>query len=126
MKITKVGEAETFVAAAEWFANPVWIETRANEPQPSRLRAAEAAFSAGARTGWHMHPAGQTLHILDNVAPVDAQDGPVHEVSPGSIVRFVPGGRWHGAGPGWPMTPCAPEHRRGRNSGRAGRTSQRQ
>jgi len=79
-----------------------------NESEPSRLRAARAALGPGERTACHVHSADQTLHILDGVAQVQAQDGAVHEVSPGSTVTLLPGERhWHGAGPDQPMTHLA-------------------
>jgi quercetin dioxygenase-like cupin family protein len=101
-------EAETFTGPADWFAGTVWIETIANDPEPPRLRASRVTFSPGARTAWHTHPAGQILHILDGVAWVQDQDGPVHAVSPGGTVTFAPGERhWHGASPDRPMTHLA-------------------
>jgi quercetin dioxygenase-like cupin family protein len=108
MKITNTGEAETFTGPADWFTGTVWIEAVANEPEPSRPRASRVTFSPGARTAWHTHPAGQTLHILDGVAWAQGQDGPVHEVTPGATVTFAPGERhWHGASPDQPMTHLA-------------------
>ena len=44
-------------------------------------------FEPGARTAWHTHPRGQTIHITAGVGHVQAWGRPIREK------------HWHGAGP---------------------------
>ena len=53
---------------------------------------------SAARTAWHTHPLGQTLHILSGVGLVQVWGGPVREVRAGDTVYFAPEEKhWHGA-----------------------------
>lgn len=67
----------------EWFTGAAWIEEIATEPLPSRLRASRVRFEAGARTAWHTHPTGQTLHILGGIAVIQGEGGAAREVNAG-------------------------------------------
>ncbi len=69
MQITTASHAQTIDGPSDWFTGQVWIE-RIDEPAYSRLRASRVSFSPGARTAWHTHPVGQTLHVLEGVARV--------------------------------------------------------
>ncbi|MGA7328338.1 MAG: cupin domain-containing protein, partial [Rhodomicrobium sp.] len=58
------------------------------------------SFGPGARTAWHTHPLGQTLHVLAGVGRVQKWDGSVHEIRAGDTVWIPPGEKhWHGASP---------------------------
>jgi quercetin dioxygenase-like cupin family protein len=58
------------------------------------------SFEPGARTAWHTHPLGQTLHVLSGAGRVQAWGGPIREITPGDTVWIPPGEKhWHGAGP---------------------------
>ena len=50
---------------------------------PSRLVAAQVRFTPGARTHWHSHALGQTLHCTDGVGFVATRDGRVLVLRPG-------------------------------------------
>ena len=55
-------------------------------------------FAPGTRTAWHSHVNGQTLHITDGVAWVQARGGPIIELHPGETIYTPPGEEhWHGA-----------------------------
>jgi quercetin dioxygenase-like cupin family protein len=93
---------------AEWFTGTVWIENLAPEAGPAGVRAARVSFEPGARTAWHSHPAGQTLHILSGGGWVQRAGAPAVAVLPGDSVWFAPGERhWHGAGPNCSMVHLA-------------------
>ena len=65
-------------------------------------------FGPRARTAWHTHPHGQTLHIVSGVARIGRDGGTVEELQPGDAVTFEPHERhWHGAGPGGEMAHVA-------------------
>lgn len=107
MQITTAANAQTIDGPSDWFTGHVRIE-RIDEPAYSRLRASRVSFSPGARTAWHTHPVGQTLHVLEGVARVQSEGGPVRELAPGDTVSFDPDERhWHGACPARPMVHLA-------------------
>lgn len=107
MKIIFAAEAKSVPGAAEWFTGLVWIE-QIDAPPYSRMRAARVYFSPGARTAWHTHPVGQTLHIVEGVARVQSEGSEVRELTSGDTVSFEPGEpHWHGATPGRPMVHLA-------------------
>ncbi len=85
----------------EYFTGDVWVDTLA-APQEAgqRMVVATVRFAPGARTAWHSHALGQTLHVTDGVALMGSRDGTVLEVHPGQTV-YCPAGEehWHGATP---------------------------
>jgi quercetin dioxygenase-like cupin family protein len=96
MNVTRAGTPATKRGPADWFTGTVWIDEIAS----GRVRAVRVSFEPGARTAWHTHPLGQTLHILSGVGRVQHAGGKVVEVHPGDTVWFEPGERhWHGAAP---------------------------
>lgn len=57
-------------------------------------------FEAGAHTAWHIHPAGQLIHVEDGVGVVQRRGEPVKVLRKGDT-DFTPAGvpHWHGAAP---------------------------
>jgi quercetin dioxygenase-like cupin family protein len=93
---------------AEWFTGPVWLDQIAAVRPPSRLNAVRVRFGPGARTAWHSHPFGQTLHVLEGFGRCCTRGGTVHEIRAGDTIRWDPGEQhWHGAAPGHFMTHLA-------------------
>jgi quercetin dioxygenase-like cupin family protein len=87
-------------ANADWFTGTVWHDPVIEAPSPARIRAARVQFEPGARTAWHTHPLGQTLHVLSGVGRVQKEGGPIREIRTGDTVWIAPGERhWHGAAP---------------------------
>ncbi|WP_432187318.1 (R)-mandelonitrile lyase [Streptomyces sp. Tue6028] len=90
----------TTKAPGEWFTGDVWFDVIHAGQEPSRLRANMVRFSPGARTAWHHHAVGQTLHVVEGVALIGTRDGTVFEAHPGETVTCPPGEEhWHGATP---------------------------
>ena len=86
--------------AAAMFAGDVWFDVIAAGETPSRLRINLVRFAPGARTAWHRHALGQTLHVTDGVGLVGTRDGTVIVMRPGDTVHTPPGEwHWHGAAP---------------------------
>jgi quercetin dioxygenase-like cupin family protein len=95
-------------AAPAYFTGEVHMLPVIEAPEPSRVRAVVITFSPGARTAWHTHPLGQTLHILAGQGLAQTEGGPVRRLAPGDTVWFAPGERhWHGAVPTAAMTHLA-------------------
>ncbi len=104
MEIYKAGTRPPTEGSSEYFTGQVRVEPVHSAPAPARLRAVVVTFQPGARTAWHTHPLGQTLHVLSGLGRVQSWEGPVREIRPGDTVWFAPGEKhWHGAAPGQPM-----------------------
>ena len=62
------------------------------------MRANLVRFSPRARTDWHSHAMGQTLHIVSGIALIQARGGRLIKARPGDTVYTPPGEEhWHGA-----------------------------
>ena len=90
----------TSKAPSDWFTGDVWWDVIYAGQEPSRMRANMVRFAPCARTDWHSHAVGQTLHIVSGTALVQARGGEIVEVHPGETV-YTPAGEehWHGAAP---------------------------
>jgi quercetin dioxygenase-like cupin family protein len=85
---------------AENFTGDVWFDVIARGEEPSRIRVNTVRFAPGARTAWHRHAVGQTLHVTDGVGRVEARDGDVLGIRGGDTIYTPPGQwHWHGAAP---------------------------
>jgi quercetin dioxygenase-like cupin family protein len=96
MQITRNTEATT-TGPADWFTGTVFVDAIVGNPA---VGAANVHFAPGARTAWHTHPHGQTIHVVEGVGRCRRRGGPVEEIRPGDSVFFEPGEEhWHGAAP---------------------------
>ena len=90
------------------FTGSVRVEPVFQAIAPGRAYGADVTFQPGARTAWHMHPAGQTLIVASGVGRVQQWGSPIDEIRPGDVVRIPPGVKhWHGASPDAAMTHLA-------------------
>jgi quercetin dioxygenase-like cupin family protein len=100
MDIRRSGSTPSRRPPADWFTGTVWQDVIIEAPEPARIRAVWVRFEPKARTAWHTHPLGQTLHIVAGVGRVQTWGGPIREVRPGDTVWIPPGEKhWHGASP---------------------------
>jgi quercetin dioxygenase-like cupin family protein len=108
MEIMRAGERPTRVAPAEYFTGAVLQDPVVAAPAPARVRALVVHFAPGARTHWHAHALGQTLHVLSGVGRVQEEGGPLREIRAGDTVWIPPEIKhWHGAAPGVAMSHMA-------------------
>ena len=99
MQITR-SSSDTIVGPADWFTGTVHLDMIATPSEPSRVQAANVHFAPGARTAWHTHPLGQTIHVTEGVGLCQRRGGQVEVIRPGDSVFFEPGeDHWHGAAP---------------------------
>ena len=99
MRITR-NATETAPGPSEWFTGSVELDTLATPSDGSRVHALSVRFSPGARTAWHEHPNGQTIHVIEGVGLCQRRGGSVEVIRPGDSVFFEPGEEhWHGAAP---------------------------
>ena len=108
MQIVSSKDRTSRKARSEWFTGSVWVDEIVTGTVPSRLRAFRVSFEPGARTAWHTHPVGQTLHVVTGTGLVQLASEPVRTIQPGDTVMIAPGERhWHGAAPGNTMVHLA-------------------
>jgi quercetin dioxygenase-like cupin family protein len=85
---------------AQMFTGDVWFDVIARGEAPSRVRVNTVRFAPRARTAWHSHSMGQTLHVTDGVGLIQSRGGEVLEIRPGDVIHTPPGEEhWHGAAP---------------------------
>jgi quercetin dioxygenase-like cupin family protein len=83
---------------AERFTGDVWYDVIASGEAPSRVRVNIVRFSPGARTAWHAHALGQTLHVTEGIGLIQSRGGQVIQIRPGDTIYTPPGEwHWHGA-----------------------------
>ena len=88
----------TVKTPASNFTGDVWMNPVFSGDSRSRLTVGLVRFTPGARTNWHVHPNGQTLHVLEGIALVGTRDGTIVAARPGETVSCDPGlDHWHGA-----------------------------
>jgi quercetin dioxygenase-like cupin family protein len=100
MDIKPAGAVPSRRMPPEYFTGTVWQDPIIEAPAPARIRAALVTFEPGARTAWHTHPLGQTLHFVRGTGRVQTLGGPIREIRAGDTVWIPPGEKhWHGAAP---------------------------
>jgi hypothetical protein len=62
-------------APEERFTGDVWVDGITGGAGPGTATLAAVRFSPGARTAWHRHENGQTLHVTEGVGIVQSRDG---------------------------------------------------
>jgi quercetin dioxygenase-like cupin family protein len=88
----------TAKAPAQRFTGDVYVTPIYNGTAPSRMTVALVRFTPGARTHWHSHAVGQTLHVTDGLGLVGTRDGTVLRIRAGDTVNCPPDEQhWHGA-----------------------------
>ncbi len=82
---------------AELFTGDVHFDVIAHGEDPSRIRVNIVRFAPCARTAWHSHSLGQTLHVTEGTGVVATRDQ-IIIMRPGDTVHTPPGEEhWHGA-----------------------------
>jgi quercetin dioxygenase-like cupin family protein len=89
----------------EMFTGDVSIEPIARGQAPSRLAVSAVHFTPGARTAWHSHGNGQTLHVTDGEGLVQSRGEPIVPIRTGDTIHTpADEWHWHGATPDHAMT----------------------
>ena len=98
MQIIKSSSRPTKKASSEYFTGTVWQDPIIEAAEPARVRALKVAFEPGARTAWHTHPLGQTLHVINGVGFMGLRNEVPQVIKAGDTVWIPPGEEhWHGA-----------------------------
>jgi len=75
MDIKRAGSQASTVGSPEYFTGQVRIEPIISATDPARVAAANVTFEPGARTTWHTHPLGQTLHVMSGEGRIASRIG---------------------------------------------------
>lgn len=87
------------------FTGEVRVEHLFAANATARYSGAYVTFQPGARSAWHLHPAGQHMIVTAGVALTGTRDGKVIQFTTGDTVWCPPGvEHWHGATADAPMT----------------------
>ena len=108
MKIHRAGDRPSQTPSPDYFTGTVRMDPVVSGDDESAVKILMVTFEPGARTAWHTHPAGQSLHIVSGLGLAGSEGQPVQVLRPGYTVWFAPGERhWHGASPDCAMTHLA-------------------
>jgi quercetin dioxygenase-like cupin family protein len=98
MQIIKSGSRPTRKASSEYFTGNVWQDPIIEADEPARVRALRVSFEPGARTAWHTHPLGQTLHVISGTGLMGLRNEAPQLIKAGDTVWIPPDEEhWHGA-----------------------------
>ncbi len=96
---------KSFKGPDQWFTGDVTVEMLFPKNETARYSGAYVTFQPGARTAWHLHPAGQHMIVTDGIALTGTRDGKIIKFHEGESVWCPPDiDHWHGATPDAPMT----------------------
>ncbi|MEO1599822.1 MAG: cupin domain-containing protein [Pseudomonadota bacterium] len=111
MKVTAAAATPTRYGPAEYFTGAVTQDPIGTTPVDHPVTALKVHFPPSARTHWHTHPQGQTLHVLSGLGLVQKEGETCYLIGPGDTVWIAPNERhWHGARPGHQMVHLAFQH----------------
>jgi quercetin dioxygenase-like cupin family protein len=89
--------SSTAKASSSNFTGDVYVNRIYRGEEPSRMTVSLVRFTPGARTNWHSHAVGQTLHVTDGIGLAATRDGRVIKMRAGDTVHTPPGEEhWHG------------------------------
>lgn len=99
------GSQQSFAGPAKYFTGKVQVEMLFPGNDTAHYSGAYVTFAPGARTAWHMHPAGQHMIVTKGTALTGTRDGKLIEFKAGETVWCPPNiDHWHGATPDASMT----------------------
>ncbi|HHY0573873.1 cupin domain-containing protein [Vibrio parahaemolyticus] len=103
--VYRAKDLKSFNGPENLFTGNVKVDMLFPENDVANYSAAYVTFEKGARTAWHLHPAGQHMIVTSGVALTGTRDGKVIRFSENESVWCPPGiDHWHGATPDAPMT----------------------
>ena len=104
--LTRAGSQSSYQGPGQYFTGKVTVQPLFDPKHPDApVSGAYVTFEPGARSNWHMHPAGQHLVVTAGVGRTGTVDGRVEEFKAGDVL-WCPAGvkHWHGAAPDQSMT----------------------
>jgi quercetin dioxygenase-like cupin family protein len=106
--ILRAGSQAPGKGPAEYFTGNVLVSPLFPANPSMSLSGHDVSFEPGARSAWHIHPAGQRLIVTAGAGWTQEWGGPVTEIRKGDVVWCPPGVKhWHGASPTSSLTHIA-------------------
>ncbi len=103
--LMRSGTQASIKGPADWFTGDVRIDPLFPSNETAHYSGAYVTFEPGARSAWHLHPAGQHIVVTSGVGRTGTEDGKVVEIKAGDVLWCPPGiNHWHGAAPTTGMT----------------------
>jgi quercetin dioxygenase-like cupin family protein len=89
---------KSFKGPEEWFTGDVQVTMLFPANDTAHFGGASVTFQPGARTAWHLHPAGQHMIVTAGVGLTGTRDGKIVTIKTGDAVWCPPDiDHWHGA-----------------------------
>jgi len=103
--IYRAGAQHSFRGPENLFTGDVQVDILFPANETANYSGAYVTFQPGARSAWHLHPAGQHMIVTSGVGLTGTRDGRIVTIKAGDAVWCPPGiDHWHGATPDSPMT----------------------
>jgi len=101
----QAGSQASFKGPEELFTGNVQVDMVFPSNDVAQYSGAYVTFQPGARTAWHLHPAGQHMVVTAGVGLTGTRDGKIVTIKAGDALWCPPNiDHWHGATPDSPMT----------------------
>lgn len=106
--ISRAGSQASIKGPAEYFTGTVRVDPLFPATDTAAFSGAYVTFEPGARSAWHIHPAGQRLLVTAGVGRTQEWGGPLEEIGAGDVIVCPPRIKhWHGASSTTAMTHIA-------------------
>jgi quercetin dioxygenase-like cupin family protein len=80
------------------FRGEVWVHSLIQQDSLNRIEVGNVTFAPGARSNWHLHPAGQILLVTDGKGYYQEKGSPKKILRKGDVIKCPPNvAHWHGA-----------------------------
>jgi quercetin dioxygenase-like cupin family protein len=97
-QVLRASDAQVVEANPNYFTGTVFQSILASGRHG--VQVVRVTFAPKARTAWHTHPAGQTLHMESGTCLFQTWGEPAQSLSTGDTVAIPAGEKhWHGASP---------------------------
>lgn len=107
-QIIRGGEQASITGPEQFFTGRVRIDPIWPADKHINASGSLVTFEPGARSAWHVHPAGQRLVVSSGVGLTQEWSKPIQVIRPGDVVWCPPGVKhWHGAAPKTAMSHIA-------------------
>jgi len=99
------GSQNSFKGPEDLFTGDVQVDMIFPSNDTAHFSGAYVTFQPGARTAWHLHPAGQHMIVTSGVGLTGTRDGNIVTFKEGDAIWCPPDiDHWHGATPDSSMT----------------------
>jgi quercetin dioxygenase-like cupin family protein len=106
--VLRAGSQPSTTGSADYFTGSVRVDPLFAPNDWTPVSGGSVTFQPGARSAWHIHPAGQHLIVTSGAGWTQQWGGPIVDVGAGDVIVCPPRVKhWHGATPTTAMTHIA-------------------